>query len=186
MKHRILILALAAFTGACASVQGTAEDVVAEARAEIDPGPTATAQLRDAQGRVVATATLQEEEDGVDIELHATGLPAGVHAFHIHETGTCTAPDFTSAGGHFNPAGAEHGFESARGPHAGDMRNIEIPASGTAHIERENERVTISPGPRSVFDANGSAIVIHQGADDYRTNPAGDAGSRIACGVITR
>jgi Cu-Zn family superoxide dismutase len=188
----ILSLALLATT-ACATAREVADEVgeetrqtAREVRGEVAGGPTATAQLRNAQGQVVGTATLEQEEDGVDIELHVTGLPPGVHGFHIHETGTCTPPDFTSAGGHYNPTNRQHGFEDPQGPHAGDMRNIQVGANGMAHVEVENERVTISPGPTTLFDADGSAIVIHAGADDYRTNPAGEAGARIACGVVTR
>lgn len=150
-------------------------------------GPaTATGELLDAQGERVGTATLEQDGDEVDISVHVTNLAPGVHGIHLHETGQCTPPDFTSAGGHYSPDGREHGFENPDGPHAGDLPNIEVAADGTGHFTLENERVTLTPGPRTLFDSDGTAIVIHAGADDYRTDPAGDSGARIACGVITR
>lgn len=147
---------------------------------------TATADIRDAQGRSVATATLVQDDDGVEIAILATALPPGVHGIHLHTTGTCTPPDFTSAGGHFAPSDRRHGFENPDGPHAGDLPNIDVASNGTGAFALENERVTLTPGPASLFDADGTAIVIHAGPDDYRTDPAGDSGARIACGVVTR
>ena len=108
------------------------------------------------------------------------GLPPGPHGFHIHETGSCEPP-FESAGGHFNPAGAEHGFHSEAGPHAGDMTNITVAADGTVGVEVLNTFLTLD---RTLFDADGAAIVIHASPDDYRAQPSGHAGDRIACGVI--
>lgn len=184
--RRMLIAGLAVLAGGCASTQEAAENTVAEVRSELGDQPTATAQLRNAQGQVVGTVTLEQEEDGVDLEGHLTGLPPGLHGFHIHQTGRCTAPDFTSAGGHYNPTNMQHGFEDPEGPHAGDMQNLTVQADGSVHIDMENQRVTITDGPATLFDADGSALVIHSGPDDYRTDPSGNSGSRIACGVITR
>lgn len=147
---------------------------------------TATADLRDAQGRTVATATLVQDGGEVDITMNATNLPPGPHGFHLHETGTCTPPDFTSAGGHFAPQSRQHGFENPAGPHAGDLPNLDVAADGTARVTIENERVTLTGGPASLFDADGTALVVHAGPDDYRTDPSGDSGARIACGVIVR
>lgn len=188
-----ILLATTVLGFGCATARETAEEVgddVAEAarevRAEVEGGPTAVARLVNAQGAAIGTVTIEEEEDGVDLEGHLTGLPAGTHGIHIHENGTCTPPSFESAGGHYNPTSREHGFENPNGPHAGDLRNIEVGADGMAHIDLEAEAVTIRPGSRTLFDANGSALVIHAGADDYRTNPSGSSGARIACGVIVR
>lgn len=151
------------------------------------PAAAAQATLADKEGKTVATATLAETNAGVLITLEASALPPGVHAFHIHESGACEPPDFTSAGGHFNPGDTSHGFEAEGGPHAGDMPNIHVPESGMLTVEVLNPNVTLEPGPpESLFDDDGSALVIHAGADDYTSQPAGDAGTRIACGVIAK
>jgi len=146
----------------------------------------ARAQLVDAEGNVVATATLRETAGhGVLIRLEAERLPPGERAFHIHQTGRCEPPSFQSAGGHYAPRGRQHGFLVQAGPHAGDLPNIHVPESGRLVIEVLARDVTLRPGaPNTLFDEDGSALVIHAGPDDYRSQPAGDAGGRIACGVI--
>lgn len=149
-------------------------------------GSIAMADIRNAAGESVAVATLTESRGAVMISVHASALPAGVHGIHLHQTGTCTPPDFTSAGGHFNPASRQHGFDNPQGPHAGDLRNFQVDSDGTGHFIETSDRITLSAGPSSLFDADGTAIVIHAGPDDYRTDPAGDSGSRIACGVVMR
>jgi Cu-Zn family superoxide dismutase len=145
----------------------------------------AKAELKDAQGQTVGTATLTDTPHGVLIHAVVTNVPAGTHAFHIHQTGACVAP-FTTAGGHFNPAAKQHGIVNPMGMHAGDMPNIEVPASGQLTFDVLAEGVTLAAGPNSVFDADGSALVLHQTGDDYKSDPAGNAGARIACGVITK
>ena len=142
----------------------------------------ASAVLTDAQGNEVGSATLTALPNGVLIGLHFTAVPAGEHAFHIHAVGKCEPPDFKSAGPHFNPEEDKHGLMNTAGPHAGDMPNIQVPDSGKLQIEVLNQMVHLSDG---LLDKDGSAIVIHSGADDYKTDPAGNAGDRIACGVIT-
>ena len=141
---------------------------------------TAKATLKDASGKAVGAATLTDTPSGLLIKLTLAGVPAGEHAFHIHAVGKCDAPDFKSAGGHFNPTNAKHGLESPAGPHVGDMPNIYVPADGKLEIEVLNPKATVA----ALHDADGSALVIHAGADDYKTDPAGNAGNRIACGVI--
>jgi Cu-Zn family superoxide dismutase len=145
---------------------------------------TAKAPLKDAAGKDVGTVDLVQTPHGVLLKLSLKGIPAGEHAFHVHAAGKCEPP-FTTAGGHFNPGSKKHGMEAAEGSHAGDMPNLHVPASGELIIEVANPAISLVKGqPNSVFDADGSAIVIHAKADDYKSDPAGNAGDRIACGVI--
>jgi Cu-Zn family superoxide dismutase len=144
---------------------------------------TATAILKDPDGKEVGKVTLTAVPTGVLLDADLTALPPGDHAFHIHEFGKCETPDFKSAGGHFNPEEDEHGLMNKAGPHSGDMPNIHVPENGKLHIEVLNQMVNLSQG---LLDADGSAIVIHEGPDDYTSDPAGDAGPRIACGVIEK
>lgn len=149
-------------------------------------GTTAIALLQDAEGNAVGQATFTEDDSGVTIQVELQELTvagAGEHGLHLHTTGACT-PDFQAAGGHFNPTGAQHGIDSPRGPHAGDLPNIVIDADGNATYETTNAMITLGEGNNSLFDSDGSAIVVHAGPDDMVTDPAGDSGDRIACGVI--
>ena len=145
---------------------------------------SASAALKNAEGKEVGSANLTQTPHGVLINLSVKGMPAGEHAFHIHAVGKCEPP-FTSAGGHFNPGGKKHGMMAAEGHHAGDMPNLHIPQNGDLTVEDLNASITLEKGkPNSVFDTDGSAVVIHAGSDDYKTDPTGDAGGRIACGVV--
>jgi len=148
--------------------------------------PGAKATLKDAQGKTLGEATLRESAAGVLVKLDLQGVPAGTHAFHIHTVGKCDAPDFMTAGGHFNPTTMKHGLLATGGPHAGDMPNLYVPADGKLSVEVLDSNVTLAAGPKSVFDADGSALMLHATADDYTSDPAGNAGARIACGVVTR
>ncbi len=145
----------------------------------------AKAMLKNANGETVGDAVLTDTPHGVLIHVNLTHAPTGAHAFHIHETGQCQPP-FTTAGDHFNPTHKQHGLENAMGMHAGDLPNINVPASGALTFELLAPDVTLRSGPTGVFDTDGSAIVIHQTVDDYTSDPAGNAGDRVACGVITR
>lgn len=143
---------------------------------------TASATLKDLAGKTVGTALLRQSPNGTLVAVRFRGLPPGTHAFHIHAVGKCEPP-FASAGGHYNPTGAKHGFLVTGGPHAGDMPNIHVGADGKLDIEVLNVKLALDAG---LFDADGSAIVLHAKGDDYRSQPSGDAGGRIACGVIRK
>ena len=148
------------------------------------PPPSAAASLKDGSGRVVGTAVVLQDGSSVRILMDLTGLPPGDKAVHIHEVGQCDPPSFDSAAGHFNPTGAQHGTANPRGPHAGDLPNVTIDASGRGHLEVTTNRVTLEKGSTSLLDANGSAIVVHANADNTRTDPDGESGARLACGVL--
>jgi Cu-Zn family superoxide dismutase len=144
----------------------------------------AKARLKNTEGKEVGIAALVQVTGGVLISLSVDGLPAGHHAFHVHAIGKCEPP-FTTAGGHFNPENKKHGMMSPDGHHAGDMPNLHIPAGGALTVDIVNDSITLEKGkPNSVYGPNGTALVIHAGKDDYKTDPTGDAGGRIACGVI--
>lgn len=145
--------------------------------------PKASASFVNASGHPNGTASLTGTPDGVLIEIEVSGLPAGQWvAFHIHETGSCDAQTgHESAGGHFNPTGAEHGYMAGAGPHAGDMPNQHVEADGTLRTQVFNPMVTLDGGENAI---RAKALMIHGGADDYRSQPSGDAGSRLACAVI--
>ena len=114
------------------------------------------------------------------------GVAPGEHGFHIHEVGQCDAPDFESAGSHYNPTGAQHGLLNPEGPHAGDLPNLVVAQDGTVDYLVTSALVTLGDGERSLFDSDGSAVIIHEGADDYVTDSSGDSGGRLICGVITQ
>jgi Cu-Zn family superoxide dismutase len=144
---------------------------------------TAKAALKDQKGADVGTVSLTQTPSGVLLRLSLKGVPAGERAFHIHAVGRCEAP-FTSAGGHFNPGNHKHGLEAGPG-HAGDMPNLHIPSDGVLVVEILNTAVTLEKGKsNSLFHPDGTSIVIHAGKDDYKSDPTGNAGDRIACGVI--
>ena len=166
------VLALVITTGGCAALLPSPA-----------PPTTAKAELKDPRGTVVGTATLTQMSDGVRLVIDAHGLPPGERGVHIHEVGRCEPP-FDSAGGHFNPDAKSHGLLNPAGPHAGDMPNMRIGTDATGRLETMNYRVSLDPGPTSVFDADGSALVVHAGPDDFKTDPAGGSGARIACGVL--
>lgn len=145
-----------------------------------------TVEFLNADGDAVGTAELTEEDAGVMIKLDVEGLEAGTHGIHFHEEGQCEAPDFESAGGHFNPTGASHGHDNPDGPHAGDLQNIEVADDGTSMDELTAENVTLQIGEdNSLLKEGGTALVIHASADDGQTDPSGDSGERVACGVVT-
>jgi Cu-Zn family superoxide dismutase len=147
---------------------------------------TAHADLMNAKGEKIGTAMFTEASGGVRIEFKVSQLPAGTHALHIHTTGRCEGPGFMSAGGHFNPAMKEHGKDNPQGPHAGDLPNFVVDASGNGEGTVVATGVTLAEGSDSLFHTGGTALMIHAAADDYKTDPTGNAGPRLACGVIQK
>jgi superoxide dismutase, Cu-Zn family len=156
------------------------------------PQPTSTpnsarAVFMDRNGKTLGTATLIDTPNGVIISAELSNLPPGVHGFHIHQTGRCDpTTGFDSAGGHYDPRGAMHGFAIEGGPHAGDMPNQTVEQGGTLKAEVFNSYVRFNSGDAPLLDQDGSALVVHATADDYRSQPSGNAGDRLACGVIQR
>lgn len=176
MRH-----SLAAFMGAAAAVLATTAPVLAQ-----DDGQSVQAQVMTADGQDAGTVTFTQVENGLVVEADLQNLPEGEHGFHIHETGACE-PDFQAAGGHYNPAGNEHGFDSPGGPHMGDLPNIHVTADGTAMVDHLSSQLTLAAedddqAPFTLADADGSAIMVHAQPDDYQA--ATSAGDRTACGVI--
>lgn len=188
MKKNLLliILALAFILGACKGGGNSTLDEKEEAVPTSSKSPV-NLSLINRKGEKTGEAELVETDKGVAIRVMAQGLEPGTKAIHIHETGKCTPPDFKSAGEHFNPFSKQHGFHNPKGYHTGDLPNIEIPNSGKIDVVLKSSDVTLKSGqPNSLLDENGSALVIHEQADDYKTDPAGNAGDRIVCGEIVR
>ena len=149
------------------------------------PAETAFAVLRDASGAEVGDALLTQLDQGIRVVIRVAGIAPGVKAAHLHMTGRCDAPDFTSAGGHWNPEGREHGRDNPAGQHMGDMPNLIVGQGGRGLLEVTITGGTIDGSDRALLDADGAAVMIHAGPDDYQSDPTGNAGGRVACGVIT-
>lgn len=166
----------AAVAGACATVASRGSAVA-----------QAGAIMYDINGAPIGTAQLWQDPNGVlNVEIASLTLPAGTHGIHFHAVGICEggATAFSTAGAHFNPLAREHGLENPNGPHAGDAPNLVTPASGVGKASFSTNRASLTPGTVSLFDADGSSIVVHANADDQRTQPSGNSGARIACGVV--
>src|SRR5438876_8461424 len=172
------IVATVAVCGACSTAQRMQNTASA-----------ATAIKYNVSGAPIGTAQIWQEKNGlVHVEIASISLPGGTHGIHFHEVAKCdgsTTPAFSSAGAHYNPMGKEHGLQNPNGPHAGDNPNIVIPATGVGNVAFSTDRVTLTPGTTSLFDADGSSLVIHVNADDQLTNPSGNSGGRIGCGVMS-
>ena len=174
MRRLVVAGAAMMLLGGCASMTAETEPLSAEAA------------LKDKDGKDVGRATIIETSDGVRIAVTGYRLPPGAHGLHIHAVGRCDPPQFTSAGAHFNPAGKQHGTQNPAGPHNGDLPNLEVAASGEGGIDATTKLVTLQPGSTSLLGPAGTSLVVHATADDYKTDPSGNSGDRIACGVITK
>lgn len=173
--HRLSIAVTAVSIIACAS-----------ARSASDSAGTATATIRNVSGTELGVLRLEPADGGVRLTGQLTGLAPGAHGLHVHTVGRCDAPAFTSAGAHFNPRNTKHGLVNPEGPHAGDMPAIAADASGRAVVQHTTALISLGSGANGLFDADGSAIVVHAASDDQRTDPSGNSGARVACGVVER
>ena len=175
---------------ACARAAQTPSSEPPEPVMAVAEVTTANVELRDPAGAPAGTARLTGDEDGtIHLVVHAERLPPGTHGVHFHAVGSCQRGDstaFASAGGHHNPLAHKHGLENPDGPHAGDLPNLTVDANGVGHLDTRTARATLRPGPASLFDADGSALVVHAAEDDQKTDPSGNSGARIACGVVTK
>ena len=158
----------------------------AEGKTTAAGGAKATAELKNREGKTVGRVQLTDTAQGVLLRVNLEGAPAGERAFHIHQVGRCEPPAFESAGPHLNPTGAQHGYMNPKGAHAGDLPNVHVPQDGRLTTEIIARGVTLQGGANSLLDGDGAAIVMHAKPDDYSTDPSGQAGDRIACGVIQK
>lgn len=151
------------------------------------PAPQATAELKDPRGASVGRVTFAPDGGGLKLVVEVSNLPTGRHGIHIHAAGKCEGPDFASAGAHFNPDNKKHGVHNPDGPHNGDLPNLDVGGDGKGKLEFLSTRVSFTTGaPNSLFKEGGTAVVIHASPDDESTDPTGNSGARIACGVITK
>ena len=145
----------------------------------------ARASLADAAGAAKAEARIEAAGGGLRVDVSAQGMAPGVYAVHFHMVGRCDAPDFTTAGSHWNPTGRQHGVNNPQGSHLGDLPNMTVGADGTGRLQATVDSAALKGGANALLDADGAAIIIHASPDDYRTDPSGNAGKRLACGVVT-
>jgi Cu-Zn family superoxide dismutase len=162
----------------CLTVLGNASAVGAE-------GERATGALRDGAGTQIGDVRLEQTASGVQVTVSGQRLTPGQHGVHFHAVGRCEGPAFTSAGGHFNPISRKHGLQNPEGPHGGDLPNLQADNDGKTLYTATTDRISLTAGPSGIFDADGTALVIHAGQDDQMTDPAGNSGDRVACAILT-
>jgi Cu-Zn family superoxide dismutase len=168
-----------------AAIGGLATVVLMASLAAASGATAASARLIDATGAEVGWARLTEDAAGrLHLNVQVNGMTPGHHGIHLHAIGSCVTPAFTSAGGHHNPLGAQHGLDNPAGAHAGDLPNLDVNIVGRGRLQATTDRATLTPGTLTLLDANGSAIIIHAAQDDQHTDPTGNSGTRVACGVI--
>ncbi|QKZ13793.1 superoxide dismutase family protein [Spirosoma sp. KUDC1026] len=150
----------------------------------------ATVNLVNTSGNSIGTANLTENSSGtVTLDVKVNGLPAGSHGIHFHEVGVAdpkASPAFSTSGEHYNPASKKHGISNPQGTHAGDLANLEVDAQGNGRLTTTTDRITLTEGATTLFDANGSSLIIHANTDDQVTDPSGNSGGRIAGGVVVK
>lgn len=171
-----------------AAVQDTAQQGMADSAAPAAPGggDSISVSFIDRSGQNAGTAQLMQHGGGVQIAVRVTGLTPGEHGFHVHENGQCTAPAFESAGGHYSPESKQHGLQNPQGPHAGDLPNLRANESGVADTTFHVDGLAFTGGSAPLIREGGLALVVHAGPDDYRTDPSGNSGDRVACAVLRR
>jgi len=180
------LAATCSLAAVCGPAGAQTQPAPAALRSSVQMASTAHADIVNAAGDKIGTATFEPSDGGVRVDLSVSQLPPGTHGIHIHAVGKCEGPDFKTAGGHLNPANKKHGRDNPAGPHNGDLPNIEVGPDGKATTSLLDTNVTLSDGPNSLFPEGGTSIVIHAAQDDYKTDPAGNSGARIACGVIQK
>ena len=180
MRSAAIILAVALIaTGAQAKKKESLGKIK-----DAPPSVTATTQLLGANGELRGTARLEQRPAGVQVTVAVEGMAPGTYGVHLHAVGKCDAPDFKTAGGHFNPTMKQHGHDNPMGAHEGDLPNVVVGSDGRGRFVEQLTDLTLTGGTAPLLDADGAAVVVHAGPDDYKTDPAGNSGNRIACGVL--
>jgi len=179
-----LIAPLALLAGCGDNAEPASEDSNIELGGQENSPISATADLIDVDGGSIGQAMIVESQGNLTLKLTASGLTEGLHGVHVHQTGLCDSPDFKSAGGHWNPRDTSHGLENPKGSHGGDLPNILIGSDGTGELSHDLGEGSLSDSKFALLDADGAAFIVHAGEDDQKSDPSGNSGARVACGVF--